>query len=293
MAAGCCWCWRICTGSTRSRTICWSSVARAIFDLPVLIVLAYRPPELLRLQAPRIEALGALYARRTGTADRCRGGAGHPRQAGAAAARTQGRRHAALIARITAKAQGNPFYVEELLNYLRDRGIDPQDTAAIDALDLPSSLHTLILSRIDQLSARQQAELKVASVIGRLFRFAHLHGAYPVLGAAGRCGRPGRAGAAGADAAGYARAGAGLPVQAYCDPGGGLRKPDRPGARQLCTSNWRPTWSSLPAMIPSGISICWPSTTTAATTWPRSATICGGRAKRRRRASPTRRRSTT
>jgi tetratricopeptide (TPR) repeat protein len=87
----------------------------------------------------------------------------------------------ALIARVTEKAQGNPFYVEELLNYLHDRGIDLHDAPAIDALDLPSSLHTLILSRIDQLGARQQATLKLASVIGRLFRFAHLHAAFPLL----------------------------------------------------------------------------------------------------------------
>jgi predicted ATPase len=87
---------------------------------------------------------------------------------------------ATLAGHVIEKAQGNPFYVEELLNYLRDRGIDPQDTAALQSLDLPSSLHTLILSRIDQLSAQQQAELKVASVIGRTFALrdiveAHRH----------------------------------------------------------------------------------------------------------------------
>jgi tetratricopeptide (TPR) repeat protein len=68
------------------------------------------------------------------------------------------------------------------MHYLHDRGIDPLDEAAIAALDLPASLHTLILSRIDQLSEHQRATLKVASVIGRLFHFAWLHGAYPALG---------------------------------------------------------------------------------------------------------------
>jgi adenylate cyclase len=152
-------------------------------DLPVLILLAYRPPELLRLQAPRIEALehftraelAPLTDAEATQAIRAKLAQLLPERKGVASP--------ALIARITEKAQGNPFYIEELLNYLRDRGIDPQDTAALAQLDLPSSLHTLILSRIDQLSARQQAELRVASVIGRLFRFAHLHGAYPVLGA--------------------------------------------------------------------------------------------------------------
>jgi len=159
-------------------------VAQETQDLPVLIVLAYRPPELLRLQAPRIEVLAhftrvelaSLADVEAEQAIRAKLAQLLPERKGAATP--------ALIARITAKAQGNPFYAEELLNYLRDRGIDTHDLAMIERLDLPSSLHTLILSRIDQLSARQQATLKIASVIGRLFRFAYLHGAYPILGAA-------------------------------------------------------------------------------------------------------------
>jgi adenylate cyclase len=159
-------------------------LARATSDLPVLWVLAYRPPELLRLQAPHIEMLDnftrvdlrPLTDIEAAQAIRAKLAQLLPERKGAATP--------ALVARITAKAQGNPFYVEELLNYLRDCGIDPQDTHAIEQLDLPTSLHTLILSRIDQLSARQQVELKVASVIGRLFQVAWLHSAYPVLGAA-------------------------------------------------------------------------------------------------------------
>lgn len=72
--------------------------------------------------------------------------------------------------------------MEELLNYLHDRGIDPRDAAALNALDLPASLYSLILSRIDQLSASQQLSLKVASIIGRFFRLADLHTYYPPLG---------------------------------------------------------------------------------------------------------------
>src|SRR4029079_13720275 len=44
------------------------------------------------------------------------------------------------------------------------------------------SLHSLILSRIDQLGERQQITLKAASIIGRLFRVAWLHEYYPPLG---------------------------------------------------------------------------------------------------------------
>ena len=158
-------------------------VARAVVDAPVLIMLAYRPPELQRLQSPRVEALEhfthveleALSADESEQVIQAKLAQLLPARRGAAPP--------TLVARVTARAQGNPFYIEELLHYLHDRGIDSLDEAATAALDLPASLHTLILSRIDQLSARQQATLKVASVIGRLFRFAHLHGAYPILGA--------------------------------------------------------------------------------------------------------------
>jgi class 3 adenylate cyclase/tetratricopeptide (TPR) repeat protein len=87
-----------------------------------------------------------------------------------------------LLEQVSSKAAGNPYYIEELLNYLHDRGIDPQDTEALAALDLPNSLYSLVLSRVDQLTEKQNAALKVASVIGRLFPAAMLWGVYPELG---------------------------------------------------------------------------------------------------------------
>jgi len=87
-----------------------------------------------------------------------------------------------LIAQITEHAEGNPFYLEELVNYLRDRGLDPGDLQTLQQVELPDSLHSLILSRIDQLNQREQITLKLASVIGRLFRASLLWGAYPELG---------------------------------------------------------------------------------------------------------------
>jgi tetratricopeptide (TPR) repeat protein len=97
-----------------------------------------------------------------------------------------GRLPAAFVEAITARAEGNPFYVEELLRYLDDRGIAPGDVSALERLELPGSLASLILSRIDQLSAEQQTVLKVASVVGRSFRFDWLWGVHPALGAVER-----------------------------------------------------------------------------------------------------------
>lgn len=88
----------------------------------------------------------------------------------------------ALVEKFVKRAEGNPFYIEELLNYLRDRNIDPNDQATLAELDLPASLHSLILSRIDQLTDEQKLTLKFASIIGRLFTAAALWGAYPQLG---------------------------------------------------------------------------------------------------------------
>jgi predicted ATPase len=87
-----------------------------------------------------------------------------------------------LIDLITSRAQGNPFYIEELVNFLRDQGGDINDSQDLAKLELPTSLHSLVLSRIDQLTESQKITLKVASVIGRLFRAAMLWGTYPQLG---------------------------------------------------------------------------------------------------------------
>jgi predicted ATPase/class 3 adenylate cyclase len=160
--------------------------ARAIERLPVLILVTYRPPdgEPSRRALTRLEALNhfaqltltELSAEETEQAIRAKLAHLFPERGGAVPA--------LLIERISSRAQGNPFYVEELLNYLHDRGIDPRNEAALNALDLPASLYSLILSRIDQLAASQQLSLKVASIIGRIFRFADLHNYYPSLGTA-------------------------------------------------------------------------------------------------------------
>jgi tetratricopeptide (TPR) repeat protein len=146
------------------------------------MVLAYRPPEFQRLQLPRVErlphftqvSLAELNSAEAEQAIRARLAQLFPERSEAVPA--------ALIEQVTARAQGNPFYLEELLNYLHDRGLDPWGLGNPQALDLPASLQSLILSRIDQLSTRQQLTLKVASIIGRMFRFDHLQGYYPTLG---------------------------------------------------------------------------------------------------------------
>ena len=66
-----------------------------------------------------------------------------------------------VVERLSSRAGGNPFYIEELLNYMHDRGLDPRDPHSYTALDLPDDLSSLILSRIDRLSEPQRSTLKV------------------------------------------------------------------------------------------------------------------------------------
>ncbi len=88
----------------------------------------------------------------------------------------------ALVALVTERAEGNPFYIEELISYIVAHGVDPADAAAVRALELPESLHSLVLSRIDTVGEEPRRTLKVASVVGRVFEAPVLPGAYPELG---------------------------------------------------------------------------------------------------------------
>jgi len=63
-------------------------------------------------------------------------------------------------------ADGNPFFVEELLRTLADRCI----TDAIPSgFELPDSVRALVASRIDLLPAEEKAALQAAAVVGRTF----------------------------------------------------------------------------------------------------------------------------
>jgi class 3 adenylate cyclase/predicted ATPase len=158
-------------------------LAHALTDKRVCFVLAYRPPQLARLEAPRIEAmpnftkieLHELTIAEAESAIRAKLLQLYPARG---VVLPEG-----LVETLMARAQGNPFYLEELLNYVRDRGIDLWGLGELtDLLDLPDSLHTLIISRIDQLSEHEKMTLHVASIVGRLFRSVWLTGYYPELG---------------------------------------------------------------------------------------------------------------
>lgn len=150
-------------------------LGRALTSMAVMILMAYRPPQLQRLTEPRVTALAHFREMPLDSLQ--------PEEVAALVRLKLGQFFGDigavpndLVERINLRTQGNPFYVEELLNLMHDQGIDPRNTAALAVIELPDSLHSLILSRIDRLSESQKSLIKVASVIGRLFRAAILWG---------------------------------------------------------------------------------------------------------------------
>ena len=99
---------------------------------------------------------------------------------------------AEVVRGIAERAGGNPFHVEELVAFLHTRGVDPGGPVRFVDLELPDSLHRLVLARLDQLSEAEQATVKVASVIGRVFRARWLWGIYPEIRQSGGRHRPSR-----------------------------------------------------------------------------------------------------
>lgn len=94
-----------------------------------------------------------------------------------------------LVSFIRNKAEGHPFYSEELAYALRDGGfIEVKNNECritssagnLDELNLPGSLEGVITSRIDRMPPSHQLTLKVASVIGRVFALQELSAIYPI-----------------------------------------------------------------------------------------------------------------
>lgn len=75
------------------------------------------------------------------------------------------------------RAEGNPYYLHELANALIAQGVLVRDTDTgewqltrpLTSLDLPDSLQTLLLARLDRLEAEVRHVLQAAAVIGAVF----------------------------------------------------------------------------------------------------------------------------
>jgi class 3 adenylate cyclase/tetratricopeptide (TPR) repeat protein len=92
--------------------------------------------------------------------------------------------------KVLSVAEGNPFYVEEILRGLIDQGTAIRDTASgswevaedVAGVALPGTLHGLLQARIDRLHEDTRQVLQMAAVIGKIFLYRVLRAiAPPVL----------------------------------------------------------------------------------------------------------------
>jgi class 3 adenylate cyclase/tetratricopeptide (TPR) repeat protein len=92
---------------------------------------------------------------------------------------------------VLAKAEGNPFFLEEVVRMLIDSGVVVERggrwvaTGDIDHLEVPATVHGLLASRIDLLPADVRRAGRVAAVIGRQFPAALLTAVHPAGDRAG------------------------------------------------------------------------------------------------------------
>ena len=83
-----------------------------------------------------------------------------------------------LVEQVVKRSDGNPFYLQELVTELIQRARSG-GTVLGGIGQLPTSLQSLLLGRIDRLDDHQQANVKVASVVGREFATAWVSACQP------------------------------------------------------------------------------------------------------------------
>jgi len=88
----------------------------------------------------------------------------------------------AVMNTILIKAEGNPFFVEEIIRSLIDNGAIVRDNGGWRAMPLaesvivPDTLQGVIMARLDRLDDEARRLLQTAAVVGRIFSFAVLAG---------------------------------------------------------------------------------------------------------------------
>lgn len=157
------------------------AVGQAAFALPMLLLTTARPAEATG-ESPAGSLAGATVLELGLLAPDV---AGEVVGARLAAVPQLGRQLGALSEAIARRAGGNPFYLQELINdvLLKVQSLDLEAGATPDrsgaavpeplpdlVSDLPTSVHSLILGRLDRLQDDHLVSLKVASIVGREFR---------------------------------------------------------------------------------------------------------------------------
>ena len=82
----------------------------------------------------------------------------------------------AVVSRIVARAEGNPFFAGELVRSLLDRVSSLDDEAAVERAlaSLPDTIQATVLARLDLLTPGERRVLQLGAVLGRTFRLAQI-----------------------------------------------------------------------------------------------------------------------
>jgi class 3 adenylate cyclase/tetratricopeptide (TPR) repeat protein len=75
----------------------------------------------------------------------------------------------AMAETLVRNAGGNPLFLEQMMGMLNDQGLLEGDVEELDAIPVPTSIQSLIGSRLDQLPAQQKRVAHYASVMGQVF----------------------------------------------------------------------------------------------------------------------------
>jgi predicted ATPase/class 3 adenylate cyclase len=153
-------------------------VARNVGEYPFLVCLVYRPEQRIKLEAERQENFTKIAMEELtpeSSLDMVR-----------TVVKTK-EIPQELSQMVTAKAQGNPFFIEELLRALTDVGHLVLDTATgeyhlagdLSQAEVPDTIQGIIMARLDRMDEETKNVLRVASVVGRIFQYAVLKDVYP------------------------------------------------------------------------------------------------------------------
>jgi predicted ATPase/class 3 adenylate cyclase len=151
-------------------------ITRSLSGLPVLLLVALRPLQELSAEHPYHVARDLPQTERLALAP-----LSPSETVQLAAARLGLTELGTKIAKfVVQRAAGNPLVTEELALNLRDQGIISVAeghallTGHLHKLEVPETLHGLVLSGLDRLPPQEQLTLKAASVIGRIFGYVTL-----------------------------------------------------------------------------------------------------------------------
>src|SRR4029077_15819951 len=76
-----------------------------------------------------------------------------------------------LVPLVATRSEGNPFYAEEIVRSLVERGVDLSDAASVAeaAAQRPDTVQATVLARMDSLDAAARRVVQLGSVFGRSF----------------------------------------------------------------------------------------------------------------------------